>query len=139
MAVIRTFLDAGVLLAAIRGGTDVCDKALSLLDDPDREFITSEFLKLELLPMAIYHSRQTEVDFYNAFFAGAKHHAEASQEIANSAFDFAKTHGIAAIDALHVAVAAKFHADEIITTEKSTKPMYRVQFSKVIPLTDSSA
>jgi hypothetical protein len=46
-----TFVDASVLINAIVG-QDAARKmrALSVLADPDREFVATEFLKLEVLP-----------------------------------------------------------------------------------------
>jgi len=41
--VIRTFLDAGVLIAAFRSRNAVSTLALTLLDDPGRVFVTSVF------------------------------------------------------------------------------------------------
>ncbi|WP_202895624.1 hypothetical protein [Iningainema tapete] len=35
-------------------------------------------------------------------------------------------YGLASMDALHVAAAIRLKADKLITTEKPTKPMYRV-------------
>ena len=39
--------------------------------------------------------------------------------------------GLAAMDALHVAAAFLLKADELITTEKPGKPMYRTTLVKV--------
>jgi predicted nucleic acid-binding protein len=41
--------------------------------------------------------------------------------------EIAGTYGLAAMDALHVAAALQIQADELITTEKPTKPMHRVR------------
>lgn len=46
----RTFLDSGVLMAAARGTDDTALLALQILDDPDRKFVSSFFVKLEVLP-----------------------------------------------------------------------------------------
>jgi hypothetical protein len=48
--VTRTFLDAGVLIAAYRGERQLRENALRLLADGDRLFVASVFLELELLP-----------------------------------------------------------------------------------------
>lgn len=53
----RTYVDAGVLIAAARGKDDVAVKAIQILDDPDREFVSSPFLRLEVLPKAVYGKR----------------------------------------------------------------------------------
>jgi hypothetical protein len=38
------------------------------------------------------------------------------------------------MDALHIAAAIEAKADELVTTEKSTKPMHRVTEVKVVSL-----
>ena len=43
---IRTYVDAGVLITAARGVAPIAIKALEVLDDPNREFASSIFLKL---------------------------------------------------------------------------------------------
>ena len=50
----RTFLDAGVLIAAVRGQEEEAARALAILEAPERTFIASDFLKMEVLPKAIY-------------------------------------------------------------------------------------
>jgi hypothetical protein len=42
--VTRTFLDAGVLIAAIRGTPEIADRAMALLNDPERLFVSSDFI-----------------------------------------------------------------------------------------------
>jgi hypothetical protein len=68
----RTFLDTGILIAAVRGQEDVAARALAILDDPARSFIASDFLKLEVLPKAFYYQRPAEVALYERFFAKAR-------------------------------------------------------------------
>ncbi len=64
----RTYIDSGVLIAAIRGIEPIAQKALEILDDPDREFVSSMFVKLEVLPKAAYHKQTLEQEFYTTFF-----------------------------------------------------------------------
>jgi predicted nucleic acid-binding protein len=42
--VTRIFLDAGVLIAAIRGTTEIADRTMELLNDPERLFVSSDFV-----------------------------------------------------------------------------------------------
>jgi len=51
---IRTFIDSGVLLAAARGTEACSETALTILEDQEREFASSEFVRLEVLPKATY-------------------------------------------------------------------------------------
>ena len=46
----KTFVDANVLIAAWRGNAELLQKSMEILDDPDREFIVSDYLKLEVIP-----------------------------------------------------------------------------------------
>ena len=65
---IKTFPDAGVLIASARGASEVAQKALFLLDNPERQLITSLFVRLEVLPKPTYNHQVHEVEFYNRFF-----------------------------------------------------------------------
>ncbi len=51
-------------------------------------------------------------------------------------YNIACKYGLAAMDALHIAAAISVGAEEFITTEKPTKPMYRVTGLKVVSLFD---
>jgi predicted nucleic acid-binding protein len=54
----RTFVDAGVLIAAATGRQPALyRRAIAILDDPVRDFVASDFLRLEVLPKAIYTRR----------------------------------------------------------------------------------
>ena len=138
MPMVGTFLDAGVLIAAFQGQTEQSQKALAALNDPNREFVASTSLKLELLPQPTWHHRQTEIDFYDGYFTGAQHYAPASESLAASALAMAGVHGLEALDALHVAAASQFGAAEFITTEKLVKPIHRVNAPKIIYLPNYS-
>ncbi len=48
---IVTFIDSGVLVAASRGVEDLSDKAITILTSGDREFASSQFIRLEVLPL----------------------------------------------------------------------------------------
>ena len=63
----RTFVDAGVLIAAARGGNIQAARAMEIFDDPEREFAASPFLRLEVLPQALFNKRVAEAEFYEAF------------------------------------------------------------------------
>lgn len=59
-----TFVDAGVLIAAARGGSIQARRAMDILDDPERQFASSPFLRLEVLPQALFNKRTAEAAFY---------------------------------------------------------------------------
>jgi hypothetical protein len=69
---IRTFLDSGVLIAAFKGAPQLREIALQILEDPDRVFLTSPFVRLEMLPKAIFNKQVNETRFYEQFFARAE-------------------------------------------------------------------
>lgn len=131
---IRTFIDAGVLIAAARGVGAVAARAMEILDDPGREFASSAFIQLEVLPKAVYHRNAAEVEFYETFFDSVTIWAEDLEAIARSAYQEACSLGLAAMDALHVAAAVAVQADELATTEAPQKPIHRTTALKVVSI-----
>ena len=98
-----------MLIAAATGRDALLVKALAVLNAPDREFITSVFVRMEVLPKAVYFRRPDEVAFYETFFASAQF------------VPFSE-----ALDALHIAAAKASSVEEFITTERSTTALFRV-------------
>lgn len=121
-----TYVDAGVLIAAARGRSAEANRALAVLDDAAREFAASDFLRLEVLPKAVYNQRQAEVALYERFFEGVRQWAVVSQALLESAQAVATLHGLAAMDALHIAAAEALGVAELVTSEKKEKPLFRV-------------
>jgi hypothetical protein len=66
---IRTFLDSGVLIAAVSGRGGDTLSAITVVNDPEREFVSSVFIRLDLLPKAIHYGYTSEVDFYRRFLS----------------------------------------------------------------------
>ncbi len=130
---VRTFVDAGVLIAAARGGDSRAVRAAVVLNNPDREYVSSVFVQMEVLPKAVYHGQAAEVSFYEAFFAAVVEWADPAS-IIQDAFAEAKGRGLAALDALHVAAAVRLGAVELITTEGVTKPIHRARGVRVVAL-----
>lgn len=122
----RTYLDANVLMAAWQGQGDVAQQAMQILDNPEREFVVSDALWLELMPKPLYHKQNDEADFYNALFEEADN-IPWQVDVLNKACEVATKYGIAAMDAIHVAIALAAGADEFVSGEKPTKPMFRVR------------
>lgn len=104
------------------------------MEDATREFFTSDAVKLELLPKPVFEKRRMEVEFYNAHFSDAADSEPFSRELGAAALALAKKHGLAAMDALHLASAIRQGADEFITSELPGKPMFRVGSIKVVSL-----
>ena len=63
----KTFLDSGVLISAWQGDPARQIKALTILSDPQREFVCSPFVRLELIPKATYYRNQHELKFYSEY------------------------------------------------------------------------
>jgi predicted nucleic acid-binding protein len=122
----RTFVDASMLIAGIRGQPDQIERVIATLDDAQREFLSSNFVRLEVLPKALFHGQDDEVTFYEQFFRNVVEYADISTELVNSAFTLASRWNLNAVDALHVASALQLGADELITTERPTPPLSRV-------------
>ena len=120
-----TFVDAGVLIAAFTGKSGLAARALAILDDPDRLFASSDFVRLEVLPKALFHKNEVEAQFYEAFFQSVSHWPADNRKIVKGAYGQGVKYGLAAMDALHVAAAVDVGARELATTEKSEKPLHR--------------
>ncbi len=124
---VLTFVDASVLIEAFRGEGPAARRALDVLDDPSREFAASDFLRLEVVPKAEYEKRHPELGFYQDFFDAVTQWAAPRANLVDAAFAVATRHGLAAMDALHLAAAEACGASEFVTGENPTKPMFRVR------------
>lgn len=124
---ILTFVDASVLIYAAVKPTPTTFprrlRALQVLGDPDRDFVASEYLRLEVLPVARYFNKSKEVAFYETFFASVTVWVDPI-DIIKPAHTLASKYGLGALDALHVAAAERAGA-ELVSAEKPTKPIYR--------------
>ncbi len=132
----RTFVDSGVLLTAFRGVESEAEDAFKILEDPNREFVSSIFVQMELLPKAIYHRNEKEIRFYEAFFGAVSLWVRFTEDLLQAGLEEAKRGGIAAMDALHVVAAASANADELVTTEGSLKPIHRTNLVRVVCIHD---
>jgi predicted nucleic acid-binding protein len=130
----RTFIDSGVLIAAAIGTPDISSRAREVLDDPDREFVSSDFVRLEVSPKAMYQRRDGEAAFYAAFFHSVAVWVPVSDGLINLAFDQATRFGLSALDALHVAAGMESNCEELVTTEKPGRPMHRVGMVQVVSI-----
>jgi predicted nucleic acid-binding protein len=127
---IRTFLDSGVLITAACSRGSEQQAALAVLEDPSRVFLATPLLALEVVPKATFHKQKLELSFYERYPASAAMYRGLSR-IEQIAGVEAARHGMAALDALHVAAAFLLKADEFITTEKPSKPIYRTTLVRV--------
>ena len=130
---IRTFLDSGVLIAAFKGAPQLRESALQTLEDPGRLFLTSPFVRLEVLPKAIFNKQADEARFYERFFARAVV-ATDIKAILTLGEKAAANSGVGSMDSLHIAAAHLLKADVFITTERPNKSIYRSSLVKVVYL-----
>jgi predicted nucleic acid-binding protein len=126
-----TFVDSSLLIAAAQGEDELYERAMEILDDPDRVFISSDFVRLEVLPKPIFHGYDGEAAFYRTFFENVTHWASASPGLTQSAFEHACRSNLSACDALHVAAAELHDAVELVTAESHTKPICQVRSPRV--------
>ena len=131
---IRTFIDAGVLIYAARGQNEIAELALQVLEDDQREFASSIFVKLEVLPKAIYNQQSSEIKFYETFFQAVTYWSNDIKNIIKNAYQESSQFGLGAMDALHIAAAVSVGATEFITNEKPHKSIHRTQSIKVISI-----
>ena len=126
MSRIRTFVDSGVLIAAFRVEGELGANALSILAQADRDFVSSDFVRLEVTPKPAYFGRELESQFYQAFFQTAKRFIRTTRVLIEEAQSEAELFGLSGPDAVHIAAARRANCDEFITTERPTRPMFRV-------------
>jgi len=130
---LKTFLDSGVLLHAWRGES-LSGAAMRIIDDDTREFFTSQMVRLELVPKARFEKRPHEVAFYEAHFADCVGSEPLSPELGWEAEKLAVRHGLAGPDALQIAAAIRQGVEEFYTSEKPSKPMFRVNEIRIVSL-----
>jgi predicted nucleic acid-binding protein len=129
-----TYIDSGVLIYAAQGKTEVADLALPFLGDPSREYVTSDYVRLEVLPKATFHKRAAEVAFYDLFFTTNIRTIPTSEALLKYALDEACKTGIHGLDAVHIACAVFAGAEEFITSEKTNRPIHRTKLVKVVSI-----
>jgi predicted nucleic acid-binding protein len=131
LPLIRTYVDSGVLIWAAQGTTENAAIALPFLNDGSREYVTSDYIRLEVIPKSVFHANTIEHEFYEEFFSTNIRCINPSESLVEYAMEEGCKTGISGIDALHIACAVYAGADEFITTEKNTKPMHRTTLIKV--------
>lgn len=131
---IRTYFDTGVVLRACSARYPASiDATLELITDPQREIVVSLLLALELYPAAIEAKRSAEVAALESFFNMAAYRIPVDDGLMEDAINEAsKIYTLGALDAAHIAAAKAAGCDEFITTEKPTKPMFKVRGIKIV-------
>ena len=127
---IRTFLDAGVLITAYNARRGVEVEAAQVLGDKSRIFLSSPFIRHEVCPKAPFNKRHLEYRFYREYFQ--RETTFNVRLILERAGREAARSGAGAMVSLHP--VHLLSADEFITTEKPRKSIYRTSLVKVIYL-----
>jgi hypothetical protein len=107
---------------------------MQIIDDESREFVTSQMVRLELLPKPRFEKRHEEVAFYENHFKDCSFTEPLSKELGVEAEKLATRYGLAGPDALQLAAALRHSVAEFFTSERPGKPMFRVKELKVISL-----
>lgn len=129
----RTYIDACILIAAFQGNNNASERALKLIDDPKRELVVSDFLRLEVLPKPSYNKRKKEMEFMISVLDKAEN-LKTTEDMVHLAIKLAQKYDLTPIDALHVGAAFVGKVDEFATLERLNKPLCRVKEIKVISL-----
>ena len=126
----RTYVDSGVLMQAARGEESLSDPAVAILSDAKREFVSSEFVRLELLARSL----PAETDFYEIFFRQVGIWAKMESHLWTTAIGEARATGMSPLEALHVVLAATTGCDELITTQVADSPIFKTKRVRVVGL-----
>ena len=132
---IRTFADSCVYLAAFRNDALFGQAAQALLLRAPGLLICSDYLRLEIVPKAFFHRNLMELRFYESTLDRCLL-VPNSPHLQTTALQLACEYGLAAGDATLIAAAVLGSADVFITTEKPSKPMFRVKELKVRHILD---
>ena len=131
----RTYIDSGVLIAAARGKGRLAQRAFEILSDTTvREFVSSDYVKIETIPKPTYFGHIAEVRFYEAFFSSVSTWIAFDQAHFHEAFDEACRSGLSALDAIHVVIASLTGCEELITSEKLTSAIHRTKKIRVVSI-----
>jgi predicted nucleic acid-binding protein len=129
----RTYLDANVLIAAWNGDEESRAWARVALDAPDRQFVVSDFVRLEVIPKPSFYRRSVELAFLQAILATAEN-IPITPSVVHRALTLAGRYDLHPLDALHLAAAAEAGVDELLTFERPEKPMCRQTEVRVVSL-----
>lgn len=131
----RTYVDSGVLIAAARGKGKLSERALEIISDTaSRDFVSSDYVRLETVPKPTYFGRVAEVKFYEEFFAGVRTWFPFDALHLQIAFEEACTSGLSFVDAVHVVLASLSSCDELVTSEKPGAAIHRTRSVRVVSI-----
>jgi predicted nucleic acid-binding protein len=127
-----TYMDSGILIAlTTQNPPRRASQVANLLGDPNRTFVSSDVLKIEVFPKPTFFRETFSILLLKNFFSICVKHIEISQDLYQKAYAEACKGGLSGMDALHIVSAHEAGAVELITTEKPTKAMYQTTLVKV--------
>ena len=131
MSKCRTYVDANILISAFNGNEVASLAAIAVLNDPKKEFVISDYLRLEIIPKPFFNKREEEVAFMEAFFQNAMLCVPPSEKVISKALDFACRYNLKSLDALHISAASEAQVDEFWTLENEKRKIHKVKEIKV--------
>jgi hypothetical protein len=105
------------------------------LTDPAREFVCSDWVKLEVLPKARFFRKTSELALYDLYFGRVAIWMSFTPGLIEEALAEASLSGLSAVDAIHIVLAASSACHELVTSEKPTSPIHRTHRIRVVSLT----
>jgi predicted nucleic acid-binding protein len=128
----RTFVDSSVFIAAAEDERPASDDARRLLADPNRWFVASSLVELEVLPPPPGRHREAQGLVRATFLGLVAEWLEVDQALVREAAALRRaTPGLGPMDSLHAAAAIRAGA-ELVTLEAVTKPLYAVAGLRVV-------
>ena len=128
----RTYLDSSVLITAYSAvDEEQSKKALSEIGN--RVLLLSKAVEIEVLSKPRFNKQPDAIDFYERIFQAAEI-IPFTEKTFDLAIILAAKYDVSPFDAIHLALAVQGGADEFLTFEKSTKPMFKVPDISVISL-----
>jgi predicted nucleic acid-binding protein len=135
MSPIRTYVDSSVLIAAVQAQDPAHKPARAILADPNRVFVSSAFLRLEVIPKTISSpGNGREALYYQNFFYMVAEWATDLDKIVSNAIIQMSQANIKSLDALHIGAAILLNADELVTTESQNNRIMRAIGIRVISI-----
>jgi predicted nucleic acid-binding protein len=127
---VRRYIDACVLILALKATEEeIALRAIAEISDENVEYVFSPVIELEVLPHAQKHNTK-QAEFYQAWFEQASRIAY-DDVVHQEAMRQKRECNIAPLDCIHVASAITSGADELVTAEGPTKPMFSTKDIKV--------
>jgi len=122
----RSYLAPDLIIASVlRMNTKLTRYILSLLEDPERRFITGDYVELETLTALRYKKQKERLEFARMFFCKSEY-VNSTNRILVRATDLASNYGLSAMESLHAASALYAGADDLLTLEKPGKTLFRI-------------